>query len=155
MTSGRVVQRAVRAVEPLWPTAPACPCGCGAEGLKLAAKSGHLARLCTCLSCRNRNNRARGKAGNRRAHRRLGGEGITVDDDLYFAYSINVTIESKVGNQIGASFPKFVGSERARHWFRQAEKKIPVGSDAMPALYLELAPKDAYLVVKVPSKGLR
>jgi hypothetical protein len=131
-----------------WPGYPLCPCGCEATGLKLAAKSGHLARLCTCMSCRNRGNRNRGQRGEARRHRRLGGEGSTPRDDLMHLYSINIATEDKVGKQIGATFPAFVRGVFATDAFRQAEKKIPVGSDALPALYLELGPNEWYLVIR-------
>lgn len=41
-----------------------CECGCSVEGrLKKPSRDGkrHVQRLCKCVSCRNRNNRARGR----------------------------------------------------------------------------------------------
>lgn len=142
-----------RAIPEPWPGYPECPSGCGATGLKLN-RFGHVVG-CVCAKCRNRNNRIRGKAANRRAHLSLGGGARTVDDDLFYSYSINVAIEAKTGAQIGTSFPKFVRGKWATDAFRQAEKKIPIGTDALASLYLELAPSEAYLVVRVPAKGLR
>lgn len=141
-----------------WPGKPTCPCGppsCGAVGLKLAHASGHLARLCRCASCLGRRNRNRGQRGEARRHKRLGGEGWTPRDDLMHLYSVNIATEDKVGAQIPRKFAAFVESETARHWFHQATKKIPVGADALPALYLELSPSKAYLVVDVSGKKLR
>lgn len=155
MSSPRTAQGAPGATFEPWPGYPACPCSCGATGLKLQMRHDRHLVGCACRSCLGRRVRKSGKAGNRRAHLRLGGGPRTVDDDLFYAYSINVTIESKTGRQVEGSFTKFVRGEKARHWFVQAEKKIPVGADAMPALYLELAPSESYLVVKVPGKGLR
>lgn len=131
-----------------WEGYPACPCGCGAEGFKLAFKSGHLARVCKCIACRNRGNRNRGQRGEARRHRRLGGEGNTPRDDLMHLYSINIATEDKVGKQVGATFPAFVHGKFASDAFFQAEKKIPIGSDALPTLYLELGPNEWYLVVR-------
>ena len=60
---------------------------------------------------------------------------MTPRDDLMHLYSVNVATEDKTGDQIPAHFVSFAASETARHWFGQAEKKIPIGSDALPALY--------------------
>jgi hypothetical protein len=56
---------------------------------------------------------------------------------------------------VPAKFVSFVNSETARDWFAQAEKKLPVGSDALPALYLEVTQGQTYLVVKLSGKALR
>lgn len=85
----------------------------------------------------------------------LGGEGFTPRDDLHHSYSINVTTEDKNGAQIPRKFVEFLHSETARHWFAQAEKKLPVGSDAFPSLYLEITEGETYLVVKLNGKALR
>ncbi len=146
------------AAEP-WPGFPACPCGCGATGLKLQvrlAKDGrHHVVGCKCRSCIGRRNRQAGQASERRRHKRLGGQGGTPNDELAYCYSINVSTQDKHGGQIPASFVAFITSEWARHALRQAEKKLPVGSDAMPALYLEPTRLGSWLVVKVPARGLR
>lgn len=128
----------------------ACPCspsGCGILGTKLN-RFGHVVG-CQCSSCRNRNNRKRGKAANARAHKLLGGAGRTIDDDLFHAYPLEVSLESKQGAQIPASLEKFCRSEWARHAWRQAEKKIPVGVQAHPAIYIELSPSEPFLLVKL------
>jgi hypothetical protein len=70
-------------------------------------------------------------------------------------YSVNVATEDKTGNQIPRKFVEFVNSETARKWWHQAEKKIPVGVDAFPSLYLEVTPSQPYLVVKLDGRNLR
>jgi hypothetical protein len=137
---------------------PGDPCPCevpGCVGSKLSFKTGHVSRGCICRSCIGRRNRKKGQAGEARRHRRLGGVGTTPRDELAHCYSINVTTEDKVGKQIPASFRTFIDSEKARVWFRQAEKKLPIGNDAFPALYLELSQGQAFLVVKLDGKTLR
>lgn len=132
-----------------------CPCGCGATGSRLAQKSGHVARECSCPSCRNRRNRNRGQRTEARRHRRLGGQGFTPNDELGTSYSINITTQDKGGKQVPASFRKFAEGEFFRHAISQAERAAPVGSGALPALYLELSPSRAYLVVDVGGRDLR
>lgn len=46
------------------PTYVDCPCGCGAHGTA-KKKNGHVARKCSCASCRNGNNRRRGMTAQR------------------------------------------------------------------------------------------
>lgn len=136
------------AVEP-WEGWPACPCGCEVTGLKLAAKTGHLARVCECVSCRNRRNQKRGKRGEYNRHRRLrGGAKFTPNDELGYVYSIEFCTQDKAGAQIPASFQKFVGLEWTRHALKQAMMTIPEGVVAYPALYLEPPGGGWWLVVK-------
>ena len=71
------------------------------------------------------------------------------------AYSLNIATEDKTGQQVPATFARFIGLEWTRHAFAQATKKVPVGSDAYPALYIELAPSRAFLVVDLQGKALR
>ena len=72
-----------------------------------------------------------------------------------YLYSLNIATEDKVGAQVPRKFASFVESETARHWWAQAEKKIPVGSDAFPTLYLELSPSRTYLVIRLDGRRLR
>lgn len=132
-----------------------CVCGCGVTAAKAHMKPPWHSHGCKCPACRGFRNQKKGKAGEYRRHRRLGGEGGTPHDELAYCYSINITTQDKVGYQIPASFVSFIGSEFARHAFRQAEKKLPVGSDAMPTLYLEVTPSDWYLLVKGRGRNLR
>lgn len=126
-----------------------CPCGqCEVIGTKIAKVSGHL-KGCRCPSCRNRGNRNRGQRTEARRHRNLGGIGVTIRDEHPNTYPLTITTEDKGGAQIPMKFRKFIDSEWTRHAFRQAEKKIPIGLDTYPALYIELGPKRAYLVVRV------
>ena len=127
--------------------------GCGVMGTKLK-KNGHLVG-CKCRPCLGKRNKAKGQRANARAHKRLGGEGMTVNDDLFHSYSINVSVESKTGAQVPAYFSKFVQGEWWHSAIRQASKKVPVGADAMPAVYIEFTPSVAFLVVDVSGKGLR
>jgi hypothetical protein len=136
---------------------PGEPCPClidGCTGSKLSVKSGHVVG-CVCRSCMGRRNRKKGQAAEARRHRSLGGVGWTPRDDLHHPYPLTVTTEDKTGGQVPAKFVAFVNSETARHWFAQAEKKLPVGSDALPALYLEVTEGQTYLVVKLSGKALR
>ena len=129
------------------------PTTCRIEGTKLK-KNGHLVG-CGCRSCIGTRNRAKGQATEAKRHRRLGGQGQTPRDELAYSYSVNVTTEDKTGAQIPASFTKFLGLDWTRHALRQAEKKLPVGSDALPALFLDCGRAGTWLVVEVPKKGLR
>lgn len=135
-----------------------CPCDseapvCTIFGTKLT-RFGHLVG-CTCRACLGRRSKRKGQKGNARAHRNLGGVGPTINDDLFYAYSLNHSVEVKTGAQIPASFRRFAESEWTRHGFRQAAKKMPVGTDALPTLYIELSPSRAYLVTDVSGKELR
>src|SRR3990167_8277718 len=127
--------------------------GCGIEGTKLT-RYGHLVG-CTCHSCLGRRNRRAGKKGEYNRHRRLGGTGNTPRDELMHSYSINVTTEYKHGAQVPAKFVSFIRSEWTRHALNQAKKKLPVGADAYPSLYLEPEGGGAWLVVDVSGKEMR
>ena len=127
--------------------------GCGVVGTKLK-KNGHLVG-CRCRPCTGLRSQKKGQATEAKRHRRLGGEGQTPRDELAYSYSVNVTTEDKTGAQIPASFTKFLGLDWTRHALRQAEKKLPVGSDALPALFLDCGRAGTWLVVEVPKKGLR
>jgi hypothetical protein len=138
-----------------WPGYPSCPCGCGSVGLKLQLRhDGHLVG-CVCRACIGRRNRKAGKASERRRHKRLGGVGWTPNDELMHSYSINVTTSDKTGRQVPKQFVSFIESEWLRKALLTAEKKIPVGSDAMPSVWLEPPRGGSWLLVKVPAKGLR
>lgn len=133
-----------------------CPCGsprCDVMGTKLT-------RFGTLVGCKGpaalgRRNKRKGNKANARAHKRLGGSGITVNDDLYHAYSVNHSVEVKTGNQIPAHFTHFVNTSWFGSAIRQAAKKIPVGSGAFPSVCLEFSPSRAYLVTDLSGGGLR
>lgn len=144
----------MKAVIPPWPDWPECPClitGC--EGLKLT-RVGHVVG-CVCASCRGARNQRKGKRGESNRHKRLGGAGWTPHDELAWCYSLNISTQDKKGDQVPAKFVSFVHSETARKWFRQAALKMPVGADALPALYLEPSGGGAYIVVDVSGRKLR
>jgi hypothetical protein len=132
-----------------------CPCeSCPTVGTKIAAKSGHLVG-CKCRSCVGRRNKRKGQAAEHRRHLLLGGEGQTIRDELFHAYSINVSTEDKAGEQIPAKFIAFISSEWVRHALAQANKKAPVGSDAYPAIYMHPHGGGDWLLVDCSGKGLR
>jgi hypothetical protein len=141
-----------------------CPCldkpnwpltHCNAVGTKLT-KYGHLVG-CSCPPCRGRRNKRSGQRTEAKRHRRLGGnDGTpTPPDELAYSYSINVTTQDKHGQQIPANFIRFIDLEWTRHALRQAEKKLPVGSDSLPALILDCGRKGMWMVMPVPERGLR
>jgi hypothetical protein len=108
-----------------------------------------------CNGCIGLRNRRKGQKTEAKRHRRLGGQGQTPRDELAYAYSINVITEDKTGAQIPSSFTRFIGLEWTRHALRQAERKLPVGMDALPSLFIDCGRAGTWLVVPVPSKGLR
>ena len=144
-----------------------CPCGemryifgethsvisCGVIGTKLQ-KNGHLVG-CKCRECIGRRNRRSGQKTEAKRHRRLGGQGQTPRDELAFSYSINITTEDKSGKQIPATIRAFIESNWFRHTLQQAEKKVPVGSDALPMVVLDLGRKGMWMVGPLPERGLR
>jgi len=126
---------------------------CDVVGTKLS-KYGHLVG-CKCRPCLGRRNKRSGQRTEAKRHRRLGGQGQTPRDELAYSYSLNVTTEDKHGQQIPQNFIRFIELEWTRHALRQAEKKIPVGSDAQPALVLDCGRKGMWMLMPVPEKGLR
>lgn len=58
-------------------------------------------------------------------------------------------MESKAGKQVPASFTKFVGLDWTRRALSQAERAIPEGVVAAPAIYLEPAGGGIWLVVRL------
>lgn len=126
---------------------------CTVQGTKLT-RYGHLVG-CTCPSCIGRRNRRSGQKTEAKRHRRLGGQGQTPRDELAFSYSINITTEDKHGAQIPRNFLSFIDLEWTRHALRQAEKKVPVGSDALSILVLDCGRKGMWMVGPLPERGLR
>jgi hypothetical protein len=115
---------------------------------------GHLVS-CQCPRHRNAANRRRGAQAEQRRHEGLGGTGKAPVDELRTSYSINVTTQDKAGAQVPASFEAFVGSVWFGKALRQAEAKMAIGFDALPAVYVEPPSGGRWLVVKVPARGLR
>jgi hypothetical protein len=132
---------------------PGAPCFCGIEGCtgsKLSSKTGHVVG-CLCRPCLGRRNQKRGKRGQAVAHRNLGGVGFTPsNEESGRTYSVEVQVEVKAGAQVPASFQKFASLDWTRRALSQADRAIPVGVQAYPAVYLRLPErKGHYLVVKV------
>lgn len=123
-----------------------CPCGCNAVG-KLSPR-GHN-RGCICRSCIGRRNRRNGQRGEMNAHRSLGGTGRTPADEVGHTYSLNVKPQVKAGQQIPAAFSSFIASEWFRHAISQAERSIPVGVDAKPAVQMLPSGGGIWMVVKL------
>ena len=132
----------------------ACPCekeeGRGGKcvvGTKLTRR-GHLIG-CTCRPCIGSRNKRKGRRSEAKTYRALGGEGPqTLKDDLMFTMSLDIAYENKSGAQIPQSFKRFIESEWLRHALRQAEKKIPVGSNADPAVVLDCGRSGRWVLVK-------
>ena len=121
------------------PGAP-CPCGCGETGSKLSFKTGHVARSCKCAPCRGRRNQAKGKRGQAKTHKRLGGTSWTpTHEESGRPYTIEVSVlpEVKTGQQIPVSWSKFVSTEWFRRAYEQSERAVPFGTGVVPAVVLE------------------
>lgn len=133
-----------------------CPCQhprCDVIGTKLT-RQGYLVG-CKSPQAVGKRNKKKGQRGEARAHKLLGGTGPTIRDDLFHLYSINISLEVKTGNQVPAKLVSSVESEFMRSAFGQARKKIPVGTDALPAVLVQPHGGGSYLVVDVGGKTLR
>lgn len=116
-----------------------CPCGCGQTGSKLSFKTGHVARSCTCRSCIGRRNQRKGKAGQAKTHRRLGGQGFTPsNEESARPYTIECVVmpEVKAGEQIPANWDRFIASDWFRRALSQSSRAVPVGSGALPCVVI-------------------
>ena len=117
---------------------PECICGCGTLNLKTQLKTGHVVG-CTCHPCIGRRNRRKGQRGQARTHKRLGGEGFTPsNEESARPYHVECMVmpEVKTGQQIPASWDKFVSCEFFRRALSQSERAIPFGSGALPCVVL-------------------
>lgn len=120
-----------------WDGWPSCPCGCSTTALKLT-RAGHVPK-CSCRSCTGRRSQRKGKAGQAKTHRALGGTGFTPsNEESARPYTVEVTVmpEVKVGAQIPASWDKFVGSAWFEDALSQTRRAVPVGSNALPCVVL-------------------
>ncbi len=142
---------------PGWNPYDPCACGCGEIGYRLTKvlPDDDVSHVfgCKCRRHIGKRNRKAGQRTEANRHRNLGGEGQTRRDEFPDTYTVACTTEDKRGEQIPASFLKFLALEWTRHALRQAEKKMPVGNDAFPALYLEPPGGSAWLLVKVHGAG--
>lgn len=122
-----------------WPTWPTCPCGCGERGLKLQLRhDGHLVG-CSCPSCRGRRNQKKGKAGQAKMHRNLGGSGWTPSqEESARPYHVECVLmpEGKTGKQVPKSWDDFVTTEWFRHALNQSQRAVPFGSGALPCVVI-------------------
>ena len=129
-----------------------CPCGIeGCTGSRLSAATGHVTRNCLCRSCMGRRNRAKGQRAQRRTHHALGGLGITPShEESGLFYEITVRPEVKTGQQIPASWRKFISLDWTRRAISQASRSIPAGVDARAGLCID----GRWLVVDLDDRGV-
>jgi hypothetical protein len=123
-----------------WADFPACPCGCGVEGLKLQVRhDGHLVG-CICRVCLGRRNKYKGQKAQAKMHRALGGTGFTPSNEesaIPYVVEVLVKPESKAGKQIPASWRSFVSSVWFRHALFQSERAVPFGTAVVPGLVID------------------
>jgi hypothetical protein len=116
-----------------------CPCGeeaCKMLGTKLR-QDGHLVG-CGCTSHRNSRNQKKGKRAQAKGHRALGGIGFTPsNEESHGAYDLRVQVEHKTGEQVPASFRKFVTLDWTRRALNQAERAVRVGDGAHPSVMID------------------
>lgn len=130
-----------------------CPCGIeGCTGSKLSFRTGHVARVCACASCRGLRNQRKGKRGQARTHRALGGTGFTPsNEESGRPYTIEVSVlpEVKTGQQIPASWDRFAASEWFRRALSQSERSVPFGTGVLPAVVI----RGDWCIVDIRKKG--
>lgn len=131
-----------------WQPYNPCPCGCGTVGWKLR-KNGHVVG-CGCPSCRNRRNQKKGRVGQANAHKALGGAGFTPHhEESGRTYSVEIQAEVKKGAQVPAALTKLVSLDWTRRALSQADRAIPEGVQAFPAVYMEPPGGGAWLLVEI------
>lgn len=140
-------------IEP-WAGYPGCPCGLlDCFGQKIANATGHV-KGCICVSCRGRSNRSAGHRSQDRAHKKLGGSGRSREhEEANKPYTVEVTLqaESKIGGQVPQSWRDFIGSRWFEDARRQAERAVPFGSGALPAVAVD----DSFVVVDIRTRRER
>lgn len=136
-----------------------CVCGCGVHHSRLN-KRGHAwgCRGMKC-GCVGRRSRSKGRDGQARMHKRLGGEGLrSSHEEAARPYPIAVAVESKVGGQVPANLRKALDSEWFTDALEQAREQIKdsgplwVFKDVAvftcrPSVYVEISRSRAYLIV--------
>jgi hypothetical protein len=121
---------------PVWHPYDPCPCECGVIGWKLR-KNGHVVG-CSCRSCIGGRNRKKGQAAQAKAHRALGGQGFTpTHEESGLYYDLTVRPEVKTGQQVPASFRKFISLDWTRRAMSQSERAIAVGIDARASICID------------------
>jgi hypothetical protein len=129
----------VNALPDYVPGAP-CPCGCGATASRLSVKTGHVRGTCKCRPCIGSRNQRKGKRGQAKTHRALGGTSFTPHhEESGRPYTIEVSVlpEVKTGAQIPASWAKFIATDWWRRAYSQSERGAPIGTGVLPAVVLE------------------
>lgn len=122
--------------QPLGP----CPCGeerCDVIGTKLT-KFGELVG-CKSFAAQGRRSQRKGKAGQARMHRRLGGSGFTPsNEEAARPYTVEVQVmpEHKTGQQVPASFDRFIATDWLKRALSQSERAVPFGSGVLPAVVI-------------------
>lgn len=133
------------------------PCACGESaceqiGTKLSKAldeetAPHLVG-CRCIRHRNRRNQSKGKRGQAKGHRALGGQGMTPsNEESVGGYDVRCQVEWKTGEQIPASFTKFVSLDWTRRALSQANRARRIGDGSMPTVGIVIGGK-TYLVVE-------
>lgn len=143
-----------------WATWPACPCGCGVEGLKLLTRllpgetEYHIVK-CNCARHRGKRNQKKGQAAQATMHRALGGTGFTPHhEESARPYTVEVLVkpESKTGATIPKSWLSFSSSVWFRHALYQSERAVPYGTAVLPGLVID----GRWLIADLkPKKGQR
>lgn len=112
-----------------------CPCGCPVRSAHASAKTGHV-RGCVCRPCVGRRSRRAGRKHQTDGHRALGGDPrfSPANEETARTYTVELMVEHKSGDQVPRSFRKFVALEWTRRALSQAERALPVGSGARPAI---------------------
>jgi hypothetical protein len=83
-------------------------------------------------------------------HRDLGGTGFSPNhEEARGAYSIEVQVESKEGEQVPANFVTAFGLEWTRRALDQADRAIAAGVQAYPAVYMKPPGGSRWLLVKI------
>lgn len=138
-----MTEHRIGAPRPAWEPFNPCPCGCEVVGWKqvrpLPGDEGQAHVVgCKCRRHISKRNVRKGKAAQAKGHRALGGEGFTPHhEESRGGYDVRVQVEHKTGNQIPASFRKFVSLEWTRHAMRQAEMAVRVGDGSHPGIMID------------------
>jgi hypothetical protein len=134
-----------------YPAPCICPDpSCDVIGFKLLA-NGH-AKGCICGECRGRGSQRSGARTEARRHKRLSAARVPTDE-YPWAYPITVTTQDKAGKQVPVKFWDALGGAFFKGAFKQVYRKIPVGANVLPAVYIEHDDGRAFLVVDVSERS--
>lgn len=132
-----------------------CPCpvpACDVFTFK-TYRNGHAVG-CRCQDCpgyKNRANQKKGRDAEIRRHKRLSSHGAPTDESAY-GYSVRISTQDKVGDQIPALFWNVLDGAFFSHAMKQAHDKIPIGSGCFPGVYVEHDDGRAFVVLDVTGK---